>query len=197
MFEAGYYLLQIPAVPRLINGGFSIFAAAFALQILLKGPLLVALGIKLLGFRKGKSIGSIQNWIAAVCVGYISGIWVINLSNWLSMISLAGIVFLLRSVNGLGFLNSAVTMSLSVVLAIAGFYALRRTKPKLSIRLFSFALVFTGLYFVIFIVYTALVNAWKFVLLTEIWPLAFLVMGITILIAGFDTPKESLSGNAI
>jgi hypothetical protein len=99
------------------------------------------------------------------------------------MTSFSGFVLLLRGISGFGFLNSVITLSMSLVFAVAGFYTLRKEKNrKMSMRLLSLALIFVGLHFVFFLVFSASVNAWKFVLLTEIWPITFLGLGLSMLI---------------
>jgi hypothetical protein len=182
LFEGGYYLLFAPSVPRLTNAGLYVFGAAYALQILFKAPFLISLGFRIWNMQEGENWNHLLSWISAVCIAYLCGIWVINVLNWLSMTSFSSFVLLLRGINGLGFLDSVVTLSTSLVFAVAGFYTLRKGKNrKMGMRLLSLALIFVGLHFVFFLVFSAIVNAWKFVLLTEIWPITFLGLGLSML----------------
>ncbi len=183
LFEGLYYLLYAPAVTRLTNAGLYVFGAAWALQILFKAPFLISFGFKIWNLQEGESWSNLLSWISVVCIAYLCGIWVINVLNWLSMSSFSGFILLLKGIYGLGFLNSVIMLSMSLVFAVAGFNTLRKGKNrKMGMRLLSLALIFVGLHFVFFLVFSAIVNAWKFVLLTEIWPITFLGLGLSMLI---------------
>jgi cytochrome c biogenesis protein CcdA len=103
----------------------------------------------------------VLKWVSAASIGYLTGVWVNNVFRWLSMTELSGISFLLTGITSLGFLNSIITLSLSLVLAVAGFYTLAKENRRLSTRLFALALIMLGLHFVLFTLYTAIADAWK------------------------------------
>ena len=93
-----------------------------------------------------------------------------------------GIVFILSGTTSLGFLNSVVTLSLSIFFAVVGLYVLyRKGDRRLSIRLFALSLIMLGLYFVVFIVYSVIADALKWALLVEIWPITLLGLGLSML----------------
>jgi heme O synthase-like polyprenyltransferase len=101
---------------------------------------------------------------------------------WLSMPYIEGAGFLISDVTSLGFLNSIITLSLSLIFAVAGFYTLpKKENKRLSTRLFAVALIMLGLHFVIFILCSAITNAWKWIPLTEIWPIVLLGLGSNML----------------
>jgi hypothetical protein len=51
----------------------------------------------------------------------------------------------------------------------------------MSKTLFAFSLITLGLHFAIFIFFSAITNAWSWVPLTEIWPIALLGLGFQLL----------------
>jgi hypothetical protein len=101
-----------------------------------------------------------------------------------------GIMFILSGTTSLGFLNSIVTLSLSVFFAVIGLYILyRKGDSRLSIRLFALSLTMLGLYYVVFIVYSVIADALMWVLLVEIWPIILLGLGLSML----NRKKSNLS----
>ena len=93
-----------------------------------------------------------------------------------------GLGFLLTGTTSLGFLNAVITLSLSLIFAVLGFFTLSvRGNRKIASRFFAGALIMLSLFFVIFIIYTAVTNSWKFLLVTEIWPIAFIALGVSLL----------------
>jgi len=182
LFEGGYYLMYAPAVTRLTNAGLYIFGVAWALEILFKAPFLILLGLKIWNLRDGENWNHLLTWISVTCITYLCGTWSISVLNWLSMTGFSGFALILRGTNGFGFLNSVITLSAALGFAVAGFYNLRKGEnKKFGVRLLSVALIFIGLNYVLFLVYTAMVNGWKFLLLTEIWPIPFLGIGLSAL----------------
>jgi ABC-type polysaccharide/polyol phosphate export permease len=94
----------------------------------------------------------------------------------------AGIEFLLGGTTSLGFFNSAITLSMALIFAAAGFIAyLKQTNSKLVTRLVALALIMVGLHFAFFILYVAITDAWRFVFLTEFWPIPLLGLGLSML----------------
>ena len=94
-----------------------------------------------------------------------------------------GIVFILSGTTSLGFLNSVVTLSLSIFFAVVGLYILYwKRNLRLSIKLFALSLTMLGLYYVVFLVYSVIADALKWALLVEIWPITLLGLGLSMLI---------------
>jgi hypothetical protein len=182
LFEGTYFLFLLPLNVLFVFylGPFPLFIA-FILQALLVSPLLAVLSFKVWRYRKNAE-ETVLKWAGIAAIGYLIGIWIINVFRWLSMTYLEGIGFLVGDVTSLGFLNAIITLSLSLIFAVAGFYTLQKNGNKrLSTRLIAFALIMLGLHFVIFILYSAITNAWKWVLLTEIWPIVLLGLGLNML----------------
>jgi hypothetical protein len=181
LFEGIFFLFLLPVnvLFALYFGPLPIFIA-FILQALLVSPLLTVLSFKVWRYRNDEE--TVLKWAGVAAIGYLIGILIINVFRGLSMISIEGVGSLISNITSLGFLNSIITLSLSLIFAVAGFYTLQKNGNKrLSTRLIAFALIMLGLHFVIFILYSAITNAWKWVLLTEIWPIVLLGLGLNML----------------
>ena len=182
LFEGIYFLSLLPVNILLIFylGPLPIFIA-FILQALLVSPLLTVLSFKIWRYRKTAE-ETVLKWAGVAAIGYVIDIWIINVFRGLSTINIEGIGYLISDGTSLSFLNSIITLSLSLIFAVAGFYTLQKKGNKrLSTRLIAFALIMLGLHFVIFIFYSAIINAWNWILVTEVWPIALLGLGLSVL----------------
>lgn len=180
--EGIFFLLLLPVNVLFVFylGPLPIFIA-FILQALLVSPLLTVLSFKVWRYRKNDE-ETVLKWAGIAAIGYLIGIWIINVFRWLSMVDLEGVGFLIGDITSLGFLNPIITLSLSLIFAVAGFCILQKKENRrLSTRLIAVALIMLGLHFVIFILYSAITDAWRWVLLTEIWPMALLGLGLNML----------------
>jgi hypothetical protein len=182
LFEGIYFLSLLPVNILFLFylGPLPIFIA-FILQALLVSPLLTVLSFKVWRYRKTAE-ETVLKWAGVAAIGYLIDIWIINVFRGLSMTHIEGIGSLISDVTSVGFLNSIITLSLSLIFAVAGFYTLQKKENRRSsTRLIAVALIMLGLHFVIFILYSAITNAWKWVLLTEIWPIVLLGLGLNML----------------
>ena len=183
LFEAVFWLLALPVtIVILFRGGFySLLPLAYVLHIFLVSSLLIVLSFKVWHFQKSDKY-EVLKWGGVAAIGYLSGIWIINVFRWFAMAQSAGLGFLFSGTTSIGFLNPIITLSLSLIFAVSGFYVGFRTwNRKLAVRLSALALIMLGLYFIIFIVYTAFTNSWNSLLITEIWPIPLLGLGIGML----------------
>ena len=120
-------------------------------------------------------------WAGITAIGYLIGIWINNVFKWFTTTNV-GFGYLLGGVNSVNFLNSIFLLSLSLIFAVVGFYTLSKKENKrLATRWIAAALITLGLYFVIFVINHALANSLEWVLLTEIWPIALLGLGLSML----------------
>lgn len=183
-FEAVYFLAILPLNLLQIIRGRSPFLlyVGFIVQILVASPLLLALSIKVWHYKENAKENLVK-WACLAGVGYIIGIWFNGVLRWFGMSESAGVGLLLTGITSFGFLSSVVFLSLSLIFAIVGFYTLlKKGNRKLIVRLFGVALIMLGLNFVIYTLYSWLApGAWKFVLLTEIWPVPLLAVGLGML----------------
>ncbi len=183
LFEGFYFLSGLPVEIILIARMRYSFLLPFGfiLQGLLVSPLLVVLSLKVWRYQETDR-RSLLKWTSVAGIGYLIGIWFNNVFKWLSMTESTGVGVILSGITSLGFLNSVVTLSLSLIFGVVGVYSLlKKENRKLSARLFAIALIMLGLHFVDFILYTAITNSWKWVLLTEIWPVTLLGLGLSML----------------
>ena len=182
LFEGIYFLSLLPVNILIIFylGPLPIFIA-FILQALLVSPLLTVLSFKIWRYRKTAE-ETVLKWAGVAAIGYLIDIWIINVFRWLSMTELSDVGFVMSESPSLGLLNSVITLSLSLIFAVVGFYTLlKKENRRLSIRLFALALIMLGLHFAIFILLSAITDAWQWILITEIWPIAFLGLGLSVL----------------
>jgi hypothetical protein len=182
VFEAIYFLLLLPINLFLISqlDVLPIFIG-FILQVLLVSPLLIVLSLKVWRYQETHKTDMLK-WVGIAAIGYLIGIWINNVFKWSSTTNVEGLGFLLGAITSLNFLNSIITLSLSLVFAVAGFYTMsKKENKKLSTRLFALSIIMLSLYFVIFIVNSALTSSLEWVLLTEIWPIALLGLGLNML----------------
>ena len=91
-----------------------------------------------------------------------------------------GIQFLLTGITAFGFLPSIFTLSLSVVFGIAGAIKLAK-KGNNAIRWFGLSAVMLGTHFVIYLVYNAVGGMLDFAILTEVWAVSLLGLGLSII----------------
>ena len=182
LFEGIYFfsLLPLNILFVVYVGPLPLFVG-FILQALLVSALLPVLSLKVWRYKETTE-ASVLKWASVAAVGYLAGIWIVNVFRWLSMTEISDIGFVLSESPSLGLINSVITLSLSLIFAVAGFYTLsKKENRRLSIRLFALALIMLGLHFAIFILLSAITDAWQWILTTEIWPIAFLGLGLIVL----------------
>lgn len=182
LFEGIYFLSFLPVNILFVFylGPLPIFIA-FIVQSLLVSPLLTVLSFNVWRYRKTAE-ETVLKWAGVAAIGYLTDIWIINVFRELSMIHIEGIGSLISNVTSLSFLNSIITLSLSLIFAVAGFYTMhKKGNKRLSTRLIAVALIMLGLHFVIFIFYSAIINAWNWILVTEVWPIVLLGLGFSML----------------
>jgi len=183
-FEGIFFLFGSPANIILTVRITSTFLSSFAylLQSLLVSSLLIVLSFKVWRTQETGGRGVLK-WTSVVAIGYLVGIWFVNVFKWFSMAQSGGIELILSGITSLGFLNSIIILSMSLILAAAGAYILsKKDNRRLSKRLIALSLIMLGLHFAFYMLYSAIApNAWRFVLLTEIWPIALLGLGLSML----------------
>jgi hypothetical protein len=151
--------------------------------------LLIVLSTKVWKYRVGARNNLIK-WGCIAGIGYIFAMWIYNMMRWLSMSGLFGatdprlVVNIFSGITSLGFLNVAITLTLSLAFAITGSYMLiKRNNRKLAIQLIGISVLLFGLYFALYTLYAWFApNEWAFVLvLTQIWPAPLIGLGVGLL----------------
>jgi len=180
--ESVFFLTLLPlTLITLFRGVAPVLMLAYTLQILIVSPVLIGFSRKIWTYTENAK-PSVFKWTGIAALGYLVGIWVNNVLSWLNTAATAGATSILSGITLLGFLNSLITLSLSLVFAVAGFYALlQKADNSQSTKFFALALITLGLHFAIFILYSALANALSSVFLVEIWPVTLLGLGLGVL----------------
>lgn len=184
IFEGIYFLCLLPTNLVRIASGRSPFLLyfAFVLQGLLVSPFLTVLGFKVWRYSE-KAEASVLRWLSVTGIVYLAGMWINNVFRWFSMTESEGMGFVLHGITSLGFLNSIITLSASLIFAIAGVYFfLKKDAHSTSTTLLALALTALSMHFVIFMIYSLIANALKWALLIEIWPIALLGLGVSMLL---------------
>jgi len=98
------------------------------------------------------------------------------------MAQVTSIGFILTGETGVGFLSAVVPLSVSLIFAVVSFYSMfEKQNTELAIRMAGASLIFLGLYFIIYLAYSALTNSLSFVFLVEFWPITVLGLGVGML----------------
>jgi hypothetical protein len=181
LFEGLYSFSLLPiSIFYLVVGFYFVFGLSYLLQVILVVPVLLYLSLKIWSYD-GKDQKSIVKWVNLAAIGYLGGIWVNNVFRWLSMATSVGSSFLETGINAFGFRTATIILSLAVFFAVAGYYFLsKKGASELSLRLLAVSLILVGLHFINYLLITAATDGWRFVLLTEIWPITFLGLGVVI-----------------
>ncbi len=184
LFEGIYFLSYLPITIYYLGLGFvPMLFVGYLFQIIAVFPLLAVLSLKIWRYNNSAKT-NLSTWISVAAIGYLANIWISNVFRWLSMVEIAGLTFLFQGISAFGFLNSIVTLSLSLIFAIAGCYYLpNKDDRKLSTKLFGTALILLGLHFIIYILYSVVVGASVYsVLVIEVWPVTVLGLGLSMLL---------------
>lgn len=180
--EATFFLTLLPiTLIALAQSVAPVLMLAYTLQILLVSPVLIGFSRKIWTYTEAAKANLVK-WIGIAALSYIAGIWVNNVFNWLNTAATAGTTAVLSGVTLLGFLNAVVTLSSALIFAAAGCYALlKKSDNKQTTRLYATALILLGTYFAVFIIYSALNNTLRSMLLVEIWPVTLLGLSLGML----------------
>ncbi len=180
--EAAYFITFVPGLLNILDYGsflpeITFFVSIYFLQMLLNTPLLIILGVKI----KNEIDTSLRKWAGIACVGYIASIWINIAFRWFFMSLQEGVQFLLAGTILLGFLPSIITLSLSVIFSIVGIIKLVQNVNK-AIRWFGLSAVMLGTHFAIYLIYNAVGGMLDYAILTEVWALSLLGLGVSVLI---------------
>lgn len=184
LFEGIYFLLLLPInVYYLTRGLVPVLFIGYIMETAVVSPFLFVLSFKIWRYKESAETNLLK-WGSLAAIGYMVHIWIGNVFRWLSMVNESGITFLLNGIILAGFLNSIVTLSLSLIFAVVGFYLLSNKRDRyVATRMFGIALILLGLHFVIFIAYSVIAgSSVSFILLTEIWPITLLGLGMSMLL---------------
>ena len=191
LFEGTYWLAVLPDIVRRLVTGLQpqFLYVGFLFEILSASILLIVLATKVWKYEVGSKKYLIK-WGCFAGISYIFAMWIYNMFRWLSMSGLLGevdprlAINLFGGITSIGFLNTAITLTLSLVFAIYSSYLIvKRNNNKLGTQLAGLAILLFGLHFILYTIYAWFApNEWAFVLvLTQIWPMPIIGVGIGLL----------------
>lgn len=185
--EGIYYASLIPSIFYLFALGstrdsvfYSMFGVGYFLQVILTVPFLFILAIKL--YRKKTNAKNFQYWnlLASTFVGYVAALWANSSFHWLGLALTEGLSVFWTETNSILAWNTLILMTLSVFFAIIGASNLSKKNRQASTWI-GLALTMVGLHFLIYTIYQFLVNSISSVWLTDIWAVALLGIGLSII----------------
>jgi hypothetical protein len=179
LLEGIYYLFMIPFILSLflrpdtslvnLEAGLS-----YTLQIVFISPAFLMLYSTL---RK-TPIDRVQmfRWGAVAVIGYTFALWI---KHFLLMIYALPINFA-NPVLVVGFLNATLTILVAgLILTVTFLPMIRRQRLSFNPRLAGVGFLLIGVHFVVYIAVSLLVQRyWDFMMLTEVWALAFIILSI-------------------
>ncbi len=191
LFEGIYWLAVLPDITRRLVTGQqpTLLYVGFLFEILGASILLIVLATKIWKYKVGSKRNLIR-WGCYAGISYIFAMWIYNMFRWLSMSGLIGqvdprlAINILGGITSIGFLNTAITLTLSLAFAITATYLLtKRNNRKLGTRLAGLAILLFGLHFILYTIYAWFApGEWAFVLvLTQIWPMPIIGVGVGLL----------------
>jgi hypothetical protein len=127
-------------------------------------------------------------------MNYMIALWVTYTLKWAEIIPEVNLNWLLTSshiLDILGYLNTIVILSLSVVFAVVGaFHILRKSGGNKTTRWWGMSSIFLSTHFIIYVLYCAnTVGMWRFIQYGELWTIPLLGLGVYLLL---KKPKVKL-----
>jgi hypothetical protein len=189
-FEAVYWITLSPSAWRLWMPETIFLDFGYILQIAFAAPVLIILAIKMGTDSKANAQG-LGRWISFAFLGYVLALWANAVFRWIDMLSANGIVFLLTGTRAVGFLSTAILMTLASVFASFGVCKLIKQDRKGTVTLFGLSLTMIGLQYAIYVVYSYCVGAVSYMLLIDVWTIPLLFLGLVVSIAKTN-PREPI-----
>jgi hypothetical protein len=195
VFLEGYYFLFFLLPGLMVFRLSSVFAVSYFLQVFLISPLVILSSFRLKADWRSMSTVKL---LSLAYVGYVSAIWVNNVSRWIAVAQENGIQSILSGLALVEFASAAVVLSLALALSGAAVYAfLKRQNQNLTLKLLGLSLGALGAYFLIHWVYSLFMGSLGSVLLVEAWAVPLLGLGASLAYAASarghgDEPRKSL-----
>lgn len=159
---------------------------SYSLQISLIAPFLIALSMRIRrnNYDLGMIVRSKLFWLASIF--YVVALWENYTIRWLELVAYHGLEALLIESAYIGLLNSAVNLFLAVIFAVIAALPVLKGRGGPVLKWVSLSLIFLGLHFLIHILYTAYTGVLsgaldyrlKFMLLSDVWPVTALGLGL-------------------
>ena len=175
--EGTYFILLFPSGLWWLGLGPNFLGVAYLLEAGVAGGALLMLSFKVRDFGKG---GNVLRWAGVAALAYVVALWFNSVFRWFDQIAVIGSEFLLRGATSWGFLVSLTAMSLAVVFAVPGAYYLSKNKGE-SVWWFGLSMVMIGLYYVVYVIYSATSSNLDSALQIDVWTLPFVGLGLALL----------------
>ena len=179
LLEGIYYLFMIPFILSLyLRPNTTIVnleaALSYTLQIIFISPAFLLLYSTL----KKTPIDKAQmfKWGAISVIGYTFALWI---KHFLLMLY-ALPINLANPILVVGFLNATLTILLAgLILMVTFLPIIRKRRLSFNLRLAGVGFLLIGVHFVVYVAVSLLVQRyWDFMMLTEVWALAFIILSI-------------------
>lgn len=190
ILEAMYHFSMLPSSWSLIIRNYHFLGFAYILQASLTTPSLTVLAIKLKGYPKPAHSGFPWKWCGYASASYIAALGINAIFRWFDMAVSEGVTFLFMGLGTLGFLNTLLLMPCAIGLATLGGYYLSIQKKSQATLLFGLASTAVGLHYVIYVFYSYFSGALKFALLTDVWTIPFLGLGLSMAKSSIEALEE-------
>ena len=175
-----YYLLDLSVLPSTSR---LFLSAGFSAQIVLISPLLIFLSLKLKKHVLGMGEASLSRLAVLSCLSYIIALWLIYIFKWAEMSALEGLNWLLTPPVVIAFLNTGVTLSLSVIFAVIGTLLSRgKNRREKAMKWWGLSAVFLSMHLIIYVLYCVNYGVAWMAQYGELWVIPFLGLGIYLLL---------------
>ena len=185
--ESVYFALLFPSGLLMVGFGrnrplrFSLLGIDYLLMVLLTAPFLAILAIKIFKLKDNETGFTAWNLVSVAFIGYIASLWANNVLKWFDVLAAEGFGILFAGFVSLGAINSLVLMSLALIFAVVGAIFLAKQNFGSAFKWLGITFVLIGLHYVIYVVYSFLVNMVGFLILSEIWAIPLLGLGVAML----------------
>lgn len=179
LMEIIYLISIVPNFFFITVVGTPVIFWSYVVQSFLTIPFLFILRRKINRNKENQFGPDVKKWITITFVTYSTAIWVNHITRWFDMSLIGGIPMLLTSLNPLGFFNSAIILSLSVIFAIIGFVKVGQS--GLLSKWFGASMTMMGLHFIILVIFYVLQNTLNVLYLFELWTIPLFGLGLSII----------------
>ncbi len=162
----------------------------YLLLVLFTAPFLLILAIKIYKYRDGSKGFEVWKWAGIAFVGYIASLWVNSIFKWIDMAVAEGFAIFFNGIRSLGALSAFILMSLALVFSVSAAFSLVKKNFSSSFKWLGITLVMVGVHYLIFVIYSYLVGMEGFLMMTEIWTIPLLGLGLTMLRTKIDNNKS-------
>jgi hypothetical protein len=195
ILEGTFYFLFLPAVLFLLGfsparfGGSILMGINYLLIVLFTTPFLFILAYKIMKYDS--TIG-FKSWtlVGITFVGYIVSLWSNSVIKWFDMISAEGLAFFFTGIRSLGAINAILLMSFGILFAIFSARSFTKYDFNSASKWIGMTFLVVGMHYLIYVIYSFLVGMEHFLMLSELWAIPLIGLGLTMLLKPLDQGSE-------